>query len=53
MLYNSDATGFDIIGHLSPMIGYLFFVIGYWSLVIGDKLKSRAFCQVPYIVFKN
>ncbi|NEP55669.1 MAG: hypothetical protein F6K31_01320 [Symploca sp. SIO2G7] len=31
------------------VIGCLLFVIGHWSLVNGDKLKSRAFCQLPYM----
>ncbi|NEP57010.1 MAG: hypothetical protein F6K31_08300 [Symploca sp. SIO2G7] len=33
------------------VIGHWSLVICYWSLVIGNKLKGRAFCQLPYMAF--
>ncbi|NEP56489.1 MAG: hypothetical protein F6K31_05625 [Symploca sp. SIO2G7] len=42
-----------VIGHWSLVIGHWSLVISHWSLIISDKLKVRAFCQLPYMAFRR
>ncbi|NEP59987.1 MAG: hypothetical protein F6K31_23780 [Symploca sp. SIO2G7] len=42
-----------VLCHWSFVLCHWSFVLCHWSLVIGDKLKGRTFCQLPYMEFEH